>query len=480
MRRAFISNVGVMMALNLLIKPFWVLGIDRTVQNILGPETYGMYYNLVAFTLILSVILEFGINNYTSSQIAKYPEKAPQFFAATFSLKILYSLTYLVITILSALLFNYNGSRLYLLMVIAFTQVMSFFNMYFRSNVSGLHFFKTDSVLSIIDRVLMIVFCSAMIWGNVFPLTLESYIYAQTLSYTVAALCSFLIVKSKIRKISFVFDKEILIQIFKSTYPYALLAFIMMAYTRVDSILLRQLLPDGDYQNGIYSQGYRLLDAGNMMIALIAVILLPLFSRMLQQKENVSKLVDLCVGLMIVPSLIICSVCIVFRVEVMNLLYHHSTDLSVNVFAITMISFISFSFMYVFGTLLTANGSLHLLNKLAFIALVLNVLLNIILIPVYKSLGAAYAALITQGFIAFSNTYFAYTLDELQFNRPLFVRICLYTISILIFSMLLKYYIFSWFLAVVVSLSLATILLFTFKIFNLKLSLELLKNKLNA
>ena len=480
MRRAFISNVGVMMALNLLIKPFWVLGIDRTVQNILGPETYGMYYNLVAFTLILSVILEFGINNYTSSQIAKHPDKAPQFFAATFSLKILYSLSYLLITISAALFLNYEGPRLYFLAVIAFTQVMSFFNMYFRSNVSGLHFFKIDSVLSIIDRVLMIVFCSAMIWGKVFPLTLESYIYAQTFSYTIAALCSFLIVKSKIKKISFVFDREILIQIFKSTYPYALLAFIMMAYTRIDSILLRQLLPDGDYQNGIYSQGYRLLDAGNMMIALIAVILLPLFSRLLQQKENVSNLIDLCLGLMIVPSLIICCICLVFRVEVMNLLYHHSTDLSVNVFAITMLSFISFSFMYVFGTLLTANGSLSLLNKLAFIALIMNVFLNLILIPIYKSLGAAYAALITQGFIAISNTFCAYKLNELQFNRNLFVRILLYTISILIISLLLKYYIFNWVLALVISLSLATLLLFTFKIFNLKMSLELFKNKLNT
>jgi O-antigen/teichoic acid export membrane protein len=289
-----------------------------------------------------------------------------------------------------------------------------------------------------------------------------------------------LIVKSKIKKISFVFDREILIQIFKSTYPYALLAFIMMAYTRIDSILLRQLLPDGDYQNGIYSQGYRLLDAGNMMIALIAVILLPLFSRLLQQKENVSNLIDLCLGLMIVPSLIICCICLVFRVEVMNLLYHHSTDLSVNVFAITMLSFISFSFMYVFGTLLTANGSLSLLNKLAFIALIMNVFLNLILIPIYKSLGAAYAALITQGFIAISNTFCAYKLNELQFNRNLFVRILLYTISILIISLLLKYYIFNWVLALVVSLSLATLLLFTFKIFNLKMSLELFKNKLNT
>ena len=180
------------------------------------------------------------------------------------------------------------------------------------------------------------------------------------------------------------------------------------------------------------------------------------------------------------PSLIICCICLVFRVEVMNLLYHHSTDLSVNVFAITMLSFISFSFMYVFGTLLTANGSLSLLNKLAFIALIMNVFLNFILIPIYKSLGAAYAALITQGFIAISNTFFAYKLNELQFNRNLFVRILLYTISILIISLLLKYYIFNWVLALVISLSLATLLLFTFKIFNLKMSLELFKNKLNT
>jgi len=54
MQRKFITNLGLLILLNLLIKPFWVFGIDRTVQNIVGAEDFGFYFtifNLVSFSI---------------------------------------------------------------------------------------------------------------------------------------------------------------------------------------------------------------------------------------------------------------------------------------------------------------------------------------------------------------------------------------------------------------------------------------------
>ena len=44
MRKTFVLNLIIMMGVNLLIKPFWILGIDRAVQNRLGFDAYGQYY----------------------------------------------------------------------------------------------------------------------------------------------------------------------------------------------------------------------------------------------------------------------------------------------------------------------------------------------------------------------------------------------------------------------------------------------------
>ena len=41
MQNRFIKNIIFLLFLNLLVKPFWILGIDREVQNLLGDASYG-------------------------------------------------------------------------------------------------------------------------------------------------------------------------------------------------------------------------------------------------------------------------------------------------------------------------------------------------------------------------------------------------------------------------------------------------------
>ncbi|MEZ4982584.1 MAG: hypothetical protein R2769_13575 [Saprospiraceae bacterium] len=44
MQREFNLNIIMLVAINLLIKPFFIFGIDRTVQNVVGTSEYGMYF----------------------------------------------------------------------------------------------------------------------------------------------------------------------------------------------------------------------------------------------------------------------------------------------------------------------------------------------------------------------------------------------------------------------------------------------------
>ena len=74
MRKNFITNIGFLLLLNLLVKPFWILGIDRSVQNAIGAEAYGTYFALFNFAFLFQVVLDFGINNYNNRQIAGKPE----------------------------------------------------------------------------------------------------------------------------------------------------------------------------------------------------------------------------------------------------------------------------------------------------------------------------------------------------------------------------------------------------------------------
>ena len=72
-----------------------------------------------------------------------------------------------------------------------------------------------------------------------------------------------------------------------------------------------------------------------------------------------------------------------------------------------MISFVAVSGTYIFGTLLTANNSMKRMNLIFLASIILNVLLNVWLIPSYKASGAAIATSLTQLFAMFAQVYLA-------------------------------------------------------------------------
>lgn len=422
------------MSVNLLIKPFWILGIDRGVQNAVGYEQYGIYTNLFAFSMLFITLLDLGINSYTSSNVAKNPDLLKEEFAALTTFKLSSSLVYLALTLGIGILIGYPLDRIKLLWILGLNQILSYFYTYFRSIVGGLQKFRTDALLSVVDRTLMIVLCGMMLWFGFFTISIQAFILAQTFAYSIAVLISFLVIKPHLQQLSWKIDRQLFNKVVKQMLPYALLSLLMTFYTRMDVVLIRQLIPDGDIQNGIYASSYRLLEAANMMAALVAMLLLPMFSKMLAGKENVNPLVQFSTGLMIIPAFSFCLIAYFYQEPIIHLLNHQSTSYAALVFGLVILCFFPLAIMYIYGTLLTANGNFKILNSLAAIGLALNLGLNLWLIPYLKAYGAAIAAISTQGFIGLSNFILAVILLKLSFERTFVIR---FLSSILIISLLM-------------------------------------------
>ncbi|MEI6852322.1 MAG: oligosaccharide flippase family protein, partial [Bacteroidota bacterium] len=183
--RKFITNLLILLFLNLLIKPFWILGIDRTVQNTVGAEQFGFYFAVFNLTFIFNIFLDLGLTNFNNKNIAQNHHLLNKHFSSLLILKFLLAIVYCVITISAGLIIGYNSQQMLLLLVLCFNQFLTSFILYLRSNISGLHFFKTDSVISVLDRVIMIIICGALLWGHIFnePFRIEWFIFAQTASY---------------------------------------------------------------------------------------------------------------------------------------------------------------------------------------------------------------------------------------------------------------------------------------------------------
>ena len=443
MQRKFLTNLGLMLMLNLLIKPIWIFAIDRNVQNIVGAQDFGFYFEVLNFSFLFNILLDLGITNFNNRNIAQSHQLLNKHFSAIVVLKFLLSIVYILIAFTVALLLGYNGSQLKLLGWLAFNQILTSFILYLRSNVSGLLLFKTDSVLSVLDRFLMILFCSVLLWGHIShaKFRIEWFVYSQTAAYALTALVASLIVIKKARFRKLYINWPFFLMIIKRSFPFALLVLLMTFYNRLDPVMLGKLLSGkpgnmGHEQVGIYASGFRLLDAANMIAYLFSVLLIPIFSKMIKRKESVEKMVKLSFTLLITIAVIVAIGCVFYSRELMNLLYKEHIDQSSDVFKLLMGGFIAVSITYIFGTLLTANGNLMLLNIISLLGLGLNFTMNLILIPKMYAVGSAYASLVTQFFIAIIEVIFVQKIFKFRVNYRYLLTLVFFVAGVVILNVL--------------------------------------------
>jgi O-antigen/teichoic acid export membrane protein len=406
MPRPFLQNVGFLLALNLLIKPVFIFGIDLAVQNRVGPEAYGFYFALFNFAFLFNVLLDFGINNFNQRLVARSPERVAVWLPNILVVKTLLALAFYAAVFAVALGLRFGPDQLRLLAWLALNRVLISFHMYFRSNVSGLQAFRTDAVLSVLDRGLTILVVGALLYTDALgrPFTVRDFVLATTASLAFTALGSFTALWRLAGPLKPAWNRRLLTVILRRAYPFALLGVLMTVYNRVDGVMLERLLgPEGDRQAGIYAAAYRLLDAGTMFAFLVSGILLPLYARLRKEGRPVWPVTRASFRLLAAVSLTAAVVSVAHAGALMDALYTDADAFWGRTFAWLMPGFVFNATVYVFGSLLTAENRLAGLNRIALAGVAGNVALNAVLIPRYQALGAAYATLLTQGLVALAH-----------------------------------------------------------------------------
>jgi len=425
LKKHFITNLALLIFLNLLIKPIWFFGIEVGVQNQVGEEVYGFYFSLFNFAFILNMLLDVGINTYNNRAISRDHTVLKGHLAAIIPLKIFLSLIYTGVVLVSGKILGYTNEQFQLLWILVLNQFLASFILYFRTNISGLQLYRTDSLLSVLDRSLMILFTGLLLWGNISskPFQIEWFVYAQTASYTLTLITSASIVRfrsgSFIRFVSLSGSLKML----RASYPFALLILLMALFNRVDSVMLERLLENGREQAGIYAQSFRIFEAATQFSLLFAMLLLPMFSRMIQLKQDVNELIRTALPLLMVTGLSVACIAYFYKFEIIDLLYKAYAPYSSSIFGILMIGFLFVSISYLYGTLLTANHNLRQLNIVAGITVIINIGLNLVLIPRHQALGAAISSLVSQAFYALTQMVLSIHLLNIPANRDIIIKL---------------------------------------------------------
>jgi O-antigen/teichoic acid export membrane protein len=278
--------------------------------------------------------------------------------------------------------------------------------------------------------------------------------------------------------------------IIKKSLPYALLILLMMMYNRIDTVLIERLLPGdtGSQQAGVYAQAYRLLDATNMIAFLFAVLLLPIFAKMLKTKEPVEKMVRLSFSILFTISVIVAFSSYFYSSEIMHWLYpihdfESASEYSVRMeqsakaFSLLMFAFVAISTSYVFGTLLTANGSLKQLNIIAGAGVVVSFTVNYLLIPKLLSVGSAYASLSAQFLNAGAQVVVARILFKFKPDKKFVSVLIIFVIGVLLAGYYSRFLPYDWKANLVIMILISGVLSIVLRLMHIKEFIRIIKDE---
>lgn len=397
MQKLFLKGLGITLLLNLLVKPATIFLVDIKMQNELGSAAYGVFQTMLSFTFLFSMFLDMGMTNFMTRMIAQHPHMIYKYSNRLFTFRLILVLVYVLWTVSLFFVLQFPLEWLWVLSALIMHQISIITVNYVRAYTGGLLKFELDAVLSVVERSVYFLLGGILLYTTlVEPISLGWFVFAFVSSSGVSLLVATVIYLKIVAFPKLQWDSDFFKAIFRQSYPYAILVILMMLTSRLDAVFIEKLHPDGTNQVSYYTQSFRLLDACWMFAVLFGSILLPVFSRLLKENASTTGIMTTALNLLTSGGILMIAFTIGIKENIFDLLYKEANYYSYNAWIFHSMTFIPMCFTVVFGTLLTANGSMRILNQIALLSLVVVCVLNLVLVPFFGAIGAAIASFAAQ------------------------------------------------------------------------------------
>jgi O-antigen/teichoic acid export membrane protein len=177
--------------------------------------------------------------------------------------------------------------------------------------------------------------------------------------------------------------------------PVAIAAFLSLAYARIDQVLV--FLLAGSRDAGLYGVAYRILDQIQFIPVALVTTLLPMLAAALDQdRERLRRILEQAATFLSIASLGALAVTIAAAGPIVRLLFGAEFAAAAPALPVLMGAFVAICFGYLVGNMIIVLRLQRRNVGIALAALVLNVALNLALIPPYGFKAAAWVTLATE------------------------------------------------------------------------------------
>jgi O-antigen/teichoic acid export membrane protein len=372
------------------------------VARYLGPERFGLLSYTLSFVWLFSSLASFGLDEILVRELVKSPEQRNNLLGTVFWLKVCGTLV-MGTTIALVLKYTVEDQQTYwmigLITIGLLFQTTNVVDFYFQSQVQS----KFAVRAQVIQLILTSLFKIYLVWNQA---ELIWFAFALMLDQAVVAVLFLLVYHWKIGWFPFFsFRWKQAKKLMRDAWPIIFAGMVVSFYMRIDQVMLKEMLDAKAV--GVYAAAVKLCEAWYFLpTALIASIFPAVIKAKIKSKTLYDKRVQNLYDLMVWSSIAVALPTTLLADWVILILYGTDFQEAADVLRI-------YIWAGVFVTLGIANSKWLITENLqrylfirTILGALLNVGLNLWLIPIYGIKGAAIATMVAQGTVGFLSLSF--------------------------------------------------------------------------
>ena len=381
----------------------------------LGPSGYGLINYAASIVAFVAPIMQLGLNSTLVQEVVNDPEREGETMGTALTM----SFTSSFFCILGVVAFTLvaNPGEKETLIVCALYSILLIFQ-----SVDLLQYWFQAKLKSKYTSIVMLVAYAVTSAYKIFLLITGKSIYwfavAQAIDYLVIAV-SLMVIYNKVGTEKLSFSWAAVKRMFDKSKFYIVSSLMVTIFAQTDRIMLKIMC--GDEATGFYSAAVTCATMTSFVFSAIIDSFRPSIfeKKKTATPEEFEKSVSGLYSIIIYLSILQCVAIMLFAPWIVQILYGAEYAPTVGALQLT-VWYTTFSYVgAVRNVWILAEGQQRYLWILNFAGALMNVVLNLVFIPMWNILGAAFASLVTQ---IFTNIFMNMMIPSIRRNNALMLK----------------------------------------------------------
>jgi len=391
-RRRVTGDIAVQLAgraLNL------ALGVVVTVALVryLGESRYGEWSTLLAICALITAAGAQTLPRVVIPKAADDPERERAWFGAFVALQSFIAVPGTVLAVVIAVIISTGHEMLvtgFVLSILVFLNLPSALGAVFQLRVRN-------------DVATLLGIANSVIWTAGFLIIRSAgggMVAIATMFVAASAFTGLVTIALSARYMRFDWPAGRALRgtVFRIAVPVAMFGLAVTAYNALDTLMVFEL--SGARDAGLYGATYRILDQAGVFPAAVVTTITPIVASSYRTNlARTHKLLQAAADSLAVLSFGAIAIAVAAGAPLLELLYGHDFAEAAPALAILMVAFALIGMGYVYGSLVVVLGQQRRVLPFAIAALTMNIVLNLIFIPVYGYTAAAVVTVLTEALV---------------------------------------------------------------------------------